>query len=57
MGPFIGAAAGEFIARRDVYRAGTVGFATTVGLVFGAAAKLALCFFMVGFFITAYFWN
>ena len=57
LGPFIGAALGEFIARRDLLRAGTVGAATTVGLVIGSAAKLALCFCMVGLFITAFLWK
>jgi uncharacterized protein len=56
-GPFIGAAIGEFVARKDVIRAGHVGFATWVGMIFGVAAKLALCFAMVGIFITAYFWK
>jgi uncharacterized protein len=57
LGPFIGAAVGEFIARRDLLRAGKVGLGTWIGMVFGAAAKLALCFAMVGIFITAYLWK
>jgi uncharacterized protein len=56
-GPFIGAAVGEYLARRDAFRAGQVGLATWMGLVLGVAAKLALCFVMVGVFITAYFWK
>jgi hypothetical protein len=28
-----------------------------LGMVLGAAAKLALCFVMVGFFVTAYLWK
>jgi uncharacterized protein YqgC (DUF456 family) len=56
-GPFIGAAAGELYARRDLRRAGTVGLATWLGMVFAAAAKLALCFLMVAIFVTAYIWK
>lgn len=57
LGPFVGAAVGEFISKRNVIRAGEVGFATWVGMVFGVAAKLALCFVMVGLFVTAYIWK
>ena len=51
--PLIGAAIGEFIARRDVYRAGHVGIATWIGLLVGTAVKLAIVFAMVGAFIAA----
>jgi uncharacterized protein YqgC (DUF456 family) len=57
IGPFVGAAVGEFLAHPDLFRAGRVGAATTLGLAIGAAAKLALCFFMVGLFIIAYLWK
>lgn len=53
--PFCGAVLGELIARRDLIQAGKAGFGTWLGLVLGAAAKLALAFVMVGIFATAYF--
>ena len=54
-GPFVGAAVGEFIARRDALQAGKVGFATWLGIVIGVAAKLGIAFLMVGIFLTKYF--
>ncbi len=51
--PFAGAAIGEFIARRDIVRAGHVGFATWVGIVLGTALKLAIAFAMIGAVIVA----
>src|SRR3954468_9979380 len=41
-----GAAVGEFIAQRDVMRAGRVGVATWLGLLVGTAVKLAILFAM-----------
>ena len=55
VGPFAGAAAGEFLAKRDLIRAGKVGYGTLFGLVLGAAMKIALALAMVGVFVTAYF--
>ena len=54
VGPFVGAAAGEFIARRDAIQAGKVGLATWLGIVIGIAAKLGIAFLMVGIFVTQY---
>jgi uncharacterized protein YqgC (DUF456 family) len=54
IGPFIGAAAGEFLADRDLVKAGRVGYGTLVGLVLGAAMKVALALAMIGLFVTAY---
>jgi uncharacterized protein len=54
LGPFIGAAAGEFIARQDAIQAGKVGLATWLGIVIGVAAKLGIAFLMVGIFVTKY---
>lgn len=51
--PFIGAAIGEFIAMRNLQRAGRVGIATGVGLLVGVVVKLALAFSMIGIFIVA----
>lgn len=50
-GPFLGAVAGEYIARGDLYRAGNVGLGSWLGLVIGGAAKLALAFTMVGVYV------
>jgi uncharacterized protein YqgC (DUF456 family) len=51
--PLVGAAIGEFIAERDVRRAGKVGVATWLGLLIGTAAKVAIVFTMVGVFVAA----
>jgi uncharacterized protein YqgC (DUF456 family) len=55
IGPFAGAVAGEYWARRDWRHAHKVGLGTWLGLVLGAAAKLALVFAMVGVFLLAYY--
>ncbi len=51
--PFVGAAIGEFVAMRNLQRAGRVGVATGVGLLVGVVVKLALAFSMIGIFIVA----
>lgn len=51
--PLVGAALGEFIAQRDVARAGRVGVATWLGLALGTAVKIAIAFTMVGLFVFA----
>ena len=51
--PLVGAAIGEYIARRDALRAGRVGVATWVGLLVGIVAKLAIVFAMIGVFVAA----
>lgn len=53
--PFVGAVAGELIARKEMMQAARVGVATWLGLLFGALAKLALALSMVGVFALAYF--
>ncbi len=50
LGPFIGAAIGEYSARRSLEGAGRVGLATWLGMVLGGAAKLAMIASMVGLF-------
>ena len=50
IGPFAGAAAGEFITGRDLYQAGKVGIATLVGMVVGAVAKIGIAVMMLGVF-------
>lgn len=51
--PLVGAAIGEFIAQRDMRRAGKVGIATWIGLLLGTAVKVAIVFAMVGAFVVA----
>ncbi len=53
--PFIGAIAGELIARQRLGQAAKVGFATWLGLLIGALAKLSLAITMIGVFVIAYF--
>ena len=55
LGPFLGAAIGEFSALRHLGKAGRAGFGATVGIVLGAAAKLAIAFTMLGIFAVARF--
>jgi uncharacterized protein YqgC (DUF456 family) len=54
-GPFIGAAAGEYLARRDAVQAGRAGLGTWLGIVLGTAMKLGLAIAIIGLFIGAYF--
>ncbi len=51
--PLAGAAIGEYVAQRDLWRAGKVGVATWIGLLLGTAVKVALVFAMVGIFVFA----
>lgn len=51
--PLVGAAIGEYLARRDALRAGRIGVATWVGLLVGIVAKLAIVFAMIGVFAFA----
>ncbi|HEX7185474.1 MAG TPA: DUF456 domain-containing protein, partial [Thermoanaerobaculia bacterium] len=55
LGPFLGAAIGEYAARRNRDQAMKVGFGTWVGLLVGTVGRLALIFAMVGIFALAYF--
>ncbi len=51
--PLVGAALGEWIARRDHAGALRVGAATWVGLMVGLVAKVVLSFMMIGIFLAA----
>jgi uncharacterized protein YqgC (DUF456 family) len=51
--PLVGAALGEYLARRDQKHALKVGFATWVGIIVGLVAKVAIAFVMVGVFVVA----
>lgn len=53
IGPFLGAFAGELIARSSVQKATKVGLGTWVGLLLGTAAKVAVAFSMLGVIILA----
>ncbi len=54
VGPFVGAALGEYAARRDLRQAGRAGFGTWIGILLGSAAKIALMLGMVGVFAVAW---
>jgi uncharacterized protein YqgC (DUF456 family) len=51
--PLVGAAVGEYIARRDERKAVHVGVATWLGIMAGMVAKVVIAFMMVGIFIVA----
>lgn len=51
--PLVGAAVGEWFARRDEVRAVRVGVATWLGLLVGMVGKVVLAFVMVGIFVVA----
>jgi len=51
--PLAGAAIGEYVAQRDLRRAGKVGVATWIGLLLGTATKVAIVFAMIGIFVFA----
>jgi uncharacterized protein YqgC (DUF456 family) len=54
LGPFVGAALGEYLSRRDLRQAGRVGIGTWIGMILGTAGKLAVIFAMVGLFVLSY---
>lgn len=51
LGPLLGAVIGELGARRSLPEAGRAGVGATIGLVLGAAVKLALAITMVGIYL------
>jgi len=53
-GPFIGAVLGELATHGGISRAGRVGVATWLGLLFGTLAKLAIAGAMLGIFALAF---
>jgi len=55
IGPFAGAAAGQFLVRGDVADAGRAGFGAWIGFLVGSLAKLALAVAMVVIFAAAWF--
>jgi uncharacterized protein YqgC (DUF456 family) len=55
LGPFLGAVIGELTVHRELQRAGRVGVATWLGLLFGTLFKIAIACSMLGIFLLAYF--
>jgi uncharacterized protein len=55
--PFVGAVIGEYLQHQRLGQAGKVGFATWIGLLFGAVAKFSLALTMIGVFAISYFWQ
>lgn len=51
--PLVGAAVGEYIARRDQQRALKVGVATWLGIMVGLVSKVVIAFMMIGVFVAA----
>lgn len=50
-GPFLGAVAGELLARKRLAQAGKVGLGTWLGLAAAAVAKVVLAFMMIATFL------
>jgi uncharacterized protein YqgC (DUF456 family) len=53
--PFIGAVIGELSAQPNIPRATQAGIGATIGLVIGAALKIAMAFAMIGVFVAMRF--
>ncbi|MEW6333621.1 MAG: DUF456 family protein [Thermodesulfobacteriota bacterium] len=51
--PLVGAAIGEWIAHKDMLRAGKIGAATWFGMLIAITVKMAVAFTMVGVFVAA----
>jgi uncharacterized protein YqgC (DUF456 family) len=54
LGPFLGAALGEYVARGRFAQAGKVGLGTWIGLIVAAIAKVVIAFLMIGVFLVAF---
>ncbi len=54
LGPFLGAVAAEFAVKRDLVLAGKAGVGAWLGMMLGAAVKVAVVFAMLGLFAAAY---
>ncbi len=57
LGPFVGAVVAELSGGRSMSDAGKAGVGAWIGTVIGAAAKLAIAFTMVGFFLIRQFFE
>ena len=51
--PLVGAAVGEYLARKNERQAVTVGVATWLGIMAGLLAKVVLACMMIGIFVAA----
>jgi uncharacterized protein len=51
--PLVGAAIGEYLARKDEVHAVKVGVATWLGIMAGMIAKVVISFVMIGIFLGA----
>lgn len=56
-GPLVGAAAGEFWARRDLLKAGKVGIGTFIGFIAGVVAKLGCALVVVFSIVGLYLYH
>ena len=54
LGPFVGAVAGEYLARGRLAQAGKVGLGTWIGLLMAAVAKVVIAFLMIGTFFASW---
>jgi len=57
LGPFIGAVAGEYLARGRLAQAGKVGLGTWLGLIVAAVAKVVIAFLMIATFAASWLWS
>ncbi len=57
LGPFVGAVAGELVARRNLRQAGKVGVGTWLSLAAAAIVKVVLAFMMIATFLAFYLLN
>ncbi len=57
LGPFVGAAIGEYLFTRDSDQAGRAGLAAWIGFVVGTAGKLAIVLAMLGTFAAAWWFG
>ena len=53
VGPFVGAAIGEWTVHRDLTKSGKAGAAAWLGFAIGTAVKVGVAFAMIGIFIAA----
>ena len=57
VGPFLGAVAGELLARGGIAQAGKVGLGTWLGLLAAAVLKVIIAFMMIATFLAFYILN
>ena len=53
VGPFAGAAIGEWTVHKDLARSGKAGAAAWIGFAIGTALKVGVAFLMIGIFVAA----